>query len=81
MVQLKTERLLKRYCPKCGTQMQVWGAKKHGMALCLDKSCNMCIRVEDTLKLEDLEEVKKLVKVAYLEGVEMKRLMGGITYE
>ena len=49
MVQIKKERLTDRYCPECGERMQWWGAKKHGMVLCIVKGCDEVIRYEDAL--------------------------------
>ena len=63
MVQIKSDRLSDRYCPKCGMPMQYWGSKKNKMLLCIVKECNNCIPYEQAWKghlvyFEDLEDIK-----------------------
>lgn len=47
MVQIKMERLTDKKCPVCGYPLQWWGARKHGMVICIVKECNNLIRYEE----------------------------------
>jgi len=82
MAQIKRERLPNRFCPECYAPMLYWGSiKKENMCICIIKDCNNLIPFEQALKLEDLKEVRKLVKTSYLEGVEFGSLQCGVDEE
>lgn len=67
---IEKKRITGRFCPECQSPMIFYGSIKYGMVICLNEECRNHIPLEESLKMEDTIEGKKIYKTGYGVGYE-----------